>query len=98
MMLKNILEEILEKKQWVKDVKVKWHPPKGTFAKDADPEKSAEIICKGHDGDLKSSIAALNFFKNREGVCDEKSSHYDPEWCKKLNQIEKNLEKMCKNS
>jgi len=67
MKLTTSFKKFLLEKKWVQSVKPKWHPPEGTFAKDADPKKSAEIICKGHKGDLKSAVAAVNFFFNRCG-------------------------------
>jgi len=66
MKLTTSFKKFLLEKKWVQSVKPKWHPPEGTFAKDADPKKSAEIICKGHKGDLKKSVASVNFYFNRK--------------------------------
>jgi len=80
-----MLREILEN---LSDIKPKWNPPKGTFDKDADPKKSAEIICKGHNSDLKKSIESVNFFFNR---CGSKCK----DWSLK-NELIKELHKLCK--
>jgi hypothetical protein len=91
-MLKEIFKTIIqEKKYWTQKIKTKWHPPAGTFAKDANPKKSAKIICKGHSGDLKSSVASVNFFFNR---CGNKCKG----WGEKLRKaIITELEKICKS-
>jgi len=86
-MLLSIIEKI--QKNWFQKVKVKWHPPEGTFAKDADPEKSAKVICKGHKGDYKSSVASVDFFFNR---CGEKCKDWGE---KKRKQILDKLNKIC---
>jgi hypothetical protein len=86
-MLLSIIEKI--QKNWFQKVKVKWHPPEGTFAKDADPEKSAKVICKGHKGDYKSSVASVDFFFNR---CGEKCKGWGE---KKRKQILDKLNKIC---
>ena len=62
-----MIKEMLEVLEGLSDVKTKWTPPEGTFAKDADPKKSAEVICKGHKGDLESAVASVNYFFNRCG-------------------------------
>ena len=90
-MLKEIIETIIqEKEKWINKVKPKWHPPKGTFAHDADPTESAKIVCKGHKGDLKSAVASVNFFFNR---CGKKCEGWGE---KKRKQIIDALHKICK--
>ena len=88
-MIREIIEKILEDK-WTQKVKTKWHPPKGTFAKETKPEETAKIVCNGHKGDLKSAVAAVNFFFNR---CGDKCSGWGEKRRKEIIDI---LHKICK--
>jgi len=88
-MIREILQKLHEE-QWLNKVKPKWHPPEGTFSKDADPAKSAKIICQGHKGDYKSAVASVNFFFNR---CGEKCKDWGE---KKRKEIINALQKICK--
>jgi len=89
-MLKQIIEKIFqEKSNWINKVKPKWNPPVGLFSKEnciKNPEKVANVIAK-NSKDLKQAISRLNFFFNRNGICDTQSSHYDKEWCNSKNKI-----------
>ena len=82
--------EYVTEENWTQNVKPKWHPPKGTFAKDTPASKSAEVVCKGHKGDLKSAVASVNFFFNR---CGEKCADWGE---KKRKEIIDILHKICK--
>jgi len=64
-MLKEIIEKVLEDK-WSQNVKTKWKPPKGTFAKETKPVDTAKTVCDGHKGDLKSAVASVDFYFNRK--------------------------------
>lgn len=91
-MIVELVEKVLnEKEMWTQKVKTKWHPPEGTFAKDADPKKSAKIVCDGHKGDLKSAVASVNFFFNR---CGKKCAGWGEA---KRKAIIAELEKICKS-
>ena len=94
-MLKEIIQELI-KEGWADKVKVKWHPPEGTFTKDANPSKSAKVICRGHKGDLRKSVSCVNFFFNKNGICEKGNPKYDSEWCHLKDKIIKELEKICK--
>lgn len=62
MLIKELLH--ITEKQWLGDVKPKWHPPEGFF------EKSATSIATGLKGaskDLKQAMSRLNFYINRAG-------------------------------
>jgi len=89
-MLKEIIKNILENNKWIDNVKPKWNPPEGTFAEDSDPQKSAKIICDGHKGDLKSSVASVNFFFNR---CYDKCKNWREQKRKQIIDI---LHNICK--
>ena len=94
-MIRELIQKIKEE-YWTDKVKLKWDPPKGTFTADADPAKSAKIICDGHKGDFKTSVDCVMFFRNRTGMCDEKSSHYNKKWCDTIEKIKSELDKICK--
>jgi len=82
-----MLKEIIEKDLgWLKKVKTKWSPPKGTFSDDKSPEETAKIVCKGHNGNLKSAVASVNFYYNRAGKSNDK----------KRTKIIDILQKICK--
>jgi len=85
-MLKEIIEKVLEDK-WSQDVKTKWKPPKGTFAKETKPEDTAKTVCKGHK-DLKSASASVDFYFNRKKV--------EPGDEKRRKEIIDILHKICK--
>jgi len=89
-------DKIFLDKMWIQKVKVKWHPPKGTFAKTTKPSETAKIVCKGHKGDLKKSVASVNYFFNRAGICKQGHKNYDSEWCKNKDKIIEELHKICK--
>jgi len=88
-MIREIIESVLTEEDWVKNVKTKWTPPAGTFAKETPAEKTAEIVCKGHKGDLKAAVASVNFFFNR---CGDKCAGWGD---KKREQIIDILHKIC---
>jgi len=64
-MFRELVQKIREE-NWVNKVKPEWTPPEGTFAKETPAEKTAEIVCKGHKGDLKAAVASVNFYFNRK--------------------------------
>jgi hypothetical protein len=88
-MLKEIIESVLNEENWVQNVKTKWKAPEGTFSKDADVKKSAEVICKGHKGDLQKSVDCVNFFFNR---CGENCKDWGEA---KRKELIAELEKIC---
>ena len=83
---RDILDSIamLEKTYWVKKVKTKWHPPAGLFTKD--PKTIASVLAKASKS-LKQAMARLNFYINRSGYCNPKSSHYDKAACSRLQKV-----------
>lgn len=50
---------------WSGKVSTRWTPPVGLFTKGA--ETIAREVLHGHDGDLASSVSAINFYINRAG-------------------------------
>jgi hypothetical protein len=62
MLIRELLE--LTEKQWIGDVKEKWHPPEGFFTKSASAIASG---LKGSSKDLKQAMSRLNFYINRGG-------------------------------
>lgn len=50
---------------WSGKVSTRWTPPVDLFTKDA--EMIAREVLHGHDGDLASSVSAINFYINRAG-------------------------------
>jgi len=72
--------------KWVQKVKVKHHPPEGLF-KEGSAEDIAKWAKKTHK-DLKSAMAALNFFLNRGG------KGVDPKIKKKVEKAKELLRKM----
>jgi hypothetical protein len=62
MLIRELLE--LTEKQWLGDVKEKWHPDEGFFTKSA---SAIATGLKGASKDLKQAMARLNFYINRSG-------------------------------
>jgi len=87
-MIREILQKIQEE-QWVNNVKPKWTPPEGTFAKDMPAQKTAEIVCKASK-DLKQAVERVNFFYNR---CGDKCKDWGEKRRKEIIDI---LYKICK--
>ena len=90
--MKIAIKKKITEEKWVDDVKTKWTPPEGTFAKETPSEKTAEIVCKGHKGDLKKAVDSVNFFFNR---CGEKCAGWGE---KKRKEIIDILNKKCKSN
>jgi len=90
-MIKRIIENLLED-NWTKDVETKWTPPEGTFEKETPAKKTAEIVCKGHKGDLKKAVDSVNFYFNR---CGDKCSDWGEERRKEIIEL---LNKMCEKA
>ena len=50
---------------WTEDVKVEYHPPEGTFTKDA--KEIVQILMKGAKNDATLALHRLVFYMNRAG-------------------------------
>ena len=90
--MKKSFKEFLKEENWIKNVDTNWNPPKDTFAKEISAKVSAEVVCKGHKGNLKKSIDSVNFFFNR---CGEKCKNWGEQRRKEIIDI---LHKICKNN
>lgn len=63
--MKELSKYLVERKDWVDDVKVRWHPIEGLFTWD-DPKKIADYLMK-HSKDRKQAMSRLVFYMNRAG-------------------------------
>lgn len=81
----NVTEAKAKKmKRWLQQVRPKWHPPEGLFTRDA--EEIAATLANSSDS-YKQAVARANFYYNRGGFCNPKSSRYDPGECGKRDQV-----------
>lgn len=62
MLIKELLA--ITEKQWLSDVKTKWHPPEGFFE---NPASEIASGLKDASKDLKQAMSRLNFYINRAG-------------------------------